>query len=217
MISLSLKRKRKNEHVRSVDPCFLSSEQLNAMSEYEYADSSSAPERPRKVIASLEDVMQKSKRLQEEGNVLANADRFRAAIDRWRQAIECTPENGVLYELIAQAHLALDEFFEGIQMAQKATLFAPQWNEGYVTLARCQLNYGELDMALQSMNKAIELSNDKDELQMEVQEIQQLIDTRDVTLAQGQAIITTLSSPDAIQVVECKTNLARRGAQLRLS
>jgi tetratricopeptide (TPR) repeat protein len=101
----------------------------------------------------LEDAAAKVKRLQDEGNTLAEAGRYRAAMARWMEAVEVDPQNAVLYELLAQACMALYEDFRAIQFALKATELDPSWGEGFHTLARCQLNYGELELAFKHINK----------------------------------------------------------------
>lgn len=103
----------------------------------------------------LEDVRAKSKRLQDEGNTLAEAGRFRAAMARWMEAVEVDPENAVIHELLAQACMALCEDFRAIQFALKATQLDPAWGDGFHTLARCHLNYGELELALEHVDKAL--------------------------------------------------------------
>jgi tetratricopeptide (TPR) repeat protein len=50
----------------------------------------------------LEDCEVKSKRLKEEGNILAEEERYWEAIQRWDEAIQLTPGNAVLYELKSQ-------------------------------------------------------------------------------------------------------------------
>ncbi|OQR85609.1 hypothetical protein ACHHYP_11659 [Achlya hypogyna] len=207
-ISLQLK-KRKRGAPKDVAG-FLSHSELEAMTEYEYADTeASAP--PKVFLASLEDTAHKVRRLQDEGNVLAGAERYRAAIDRWRQGLEYDPSNGVLFELIAQAHLALGEYFLGISVAQRAVELMPNWSDAHVTLSRCQFNYGELDLALTSLRQqGMALADDPSELQPELDEIAALAAERDTVVARGEALMATLTRPDEVQVAECKTNLARR-------
>ncbi|KDO19001.1 hypothetical protein SPRG_15750 [Saprolegnia parasitica CBS 223.65] len=212
-VQLQLK-KRKRPDARTVEaaPCFLSQSQLEAMTEYEYADAQ-ASSAPPVALPSLEDVAHKVKRLQDEGNVLAEAERYRAAMERWHQAIEYDPTHAVLHELLAQAHLALGEFFQGIQVATRATELAPTWADAHMTLARCQFNYGELDLALASLQTAVTLVTDPMELAAlldEAQDMARLRAERDAVLAQSGALLTTLTRPDDVQVAECKMNLARR-------
>ncbi|EQC32304.1 hypothetical protein SDRG_10051 [Saprolegnia diclina VS20] len=207
------KRKRQEARTAEAAPCFLSQSQLEAMTEYEYADAQ-ASSAPLVALPSLEDVAHKVKRLQDEGNVLAEAERYRAAMDRWRQAIEYDPTHAVLHELLAQAHLALGEFFQGIQVATRAAELAPTWADAHITLSRCQFNYGELDLALASLQAGMALVVDPIErtaLQDEAHDMMRLRAERDAVLGQGEALLTRLTRRDDVQVAECKLNLARRG------
>lgn len=72
--------------------------------------------RPKIQQLALEDAKAKTKRLQDEGNTLAEAGRFRAAMTRWMEAVDVDPSNAVLYELLAQASMALYEDFRAIQV-----------------------------------------------------------------------------------------------------
>lgn len=50
----------------------------------------------------LEDSQAKSKRLQNEGAVLAENQRYWEAIKHWDEAVELTPDSAVLYEMKSQ-------------------------------------------------------------------------------------------------------------------
>ena len=53
----------------------------------------------------LEDRQMKSKRLKEEGSILAEAGRYWEAVSKWNEAIEINPESAVLYEMKSQVGL----------------------------------------------------------------------------------------------------------------
>lgn len=72
--------------------------------------------RPKIQQLALEDANAKIKRLQDEGNTLAEAGRFGAAMARWMEAVDVDPNNAVLYELLAQASMAVYEDFRAIQV-----------------------------------------------------------------------------------------------------
>ncbi|CAK4076069.1 unnamed protein product [Aphanomyces euteiches] len=183
---------------------------LESMTEYEYADLDEQKPAP-PVLMTLEDTAQKVKRLQAEGNTLAEAGRFRAAIERWQQGLTFDPNDGVLCELIAQAHMATDEYFLGIQAATRATELCPTWGDAYATLAHCQFNFGELELAYASLSKALDLETDsmrRQEIADELKEIETLCERQREKLAQASKV--HFDDADAAQVHECKTNLARR-------
>ncbi|KAF1332231.1 hypothetical protein FI667_g3852, partial [Globisporangium splendens] len=158
----------------------------------------------------LEDAAAKVKRLQSEGNTLAEAGRFRAAMARWMEAVDVDPQNAVLYELLAQACMALYEDFRAIQFALKATELDPSWGEGFHTLARCHLNYGELDLALKHSDKAMELLGATEELLADRQEIQTLLVKQQDVLARREAEASVEVDEGKLQAISCLKHLALR-------
>lgn len=50
----------------------------------------------------LEDTIAKSKRLQEEGEILAENKRYWEALKHWDEALQLTPDSAVLYEMKSQ-------------------------------------------------------------------------------------------------------------------
>ncbi|XP_040013851.1 tetratricopeptide repeat protein 33 [Xiphias gladius] len=105
----------------------------------------------------LEDCAAKSKRLQEEGVLLAEEGRHWEAIKKWDEAIQLTPENPLLYEMKSQVLTILQEVFPAVKAAEMAVKFRPLWWEGWQTLGRTQLNLGEVDLAVRSFQVAIHL------------------------------------------------------------
>lgn len=53
-------------------------------------------------ILLLEDALAKSRRLQEEGAVLAGSERYWEAIKYWDEALQLNPHSAVLYEMKSQ-------------------------------------------------------------------------------------------------------------------
>lgn len=159
----------------------------------------------------LEDATAKSKRLQDEGNTLAEAGRFRAAMARWMEATVVDPTNAVIYELLAQASMALFEDFRAIQFALKATQLAPAWGDSFHTLARCHLNYGELELALQHISRAIELNGSSEELVADREEIQTLLLKQSAVIAKREAEETKEVDEGRLQALSCLKHLALRG------
>jgi tetratricopeptide (TPR) repeat protein len=129
----------------------------------------------------LEDCEVKSKRLKEEGNILAEEERYWEAIQRWDEAIQLTPGNAVLYELKSQALLILNELYPAVASAQKAVDLDPCWAVAQQTLGRAQLGLGEVRMALRSFEKAVHL----DPLNTEVWE-EDLPWARELLLKKGE-------------------------------
>ncbi|KAF3701855.1 Tetratricopeptide repeat protein 33 [Channa argus] len=105
----------------------------------------------------LEDCAAKSKRLKEEGALLAEQGRHWEAIKKWDEAIQLTPDNPLLYEMKSQVLTILQELFPAVKAAEMAVKFHPVWWEGWQTLGRAQLNLGEVDLAVRSFQVAIHL------------------------------------------------------------
>ncbi|XP_058474210.1 tetratricopeptide repeat protein 33 [Solea solea] len=105
----------------------------------------------------LEDCAAKSKRLKEEGALLAEEGRHWEAIKKWDEAIQLTPDNPLLYEMKSQVLTILQEVFPAVKAAEMAVKFRPLWWEGWQTLGRAQLNLGEVDLAVRSFQVAIHL------------------------------------------------------------
>ncbi|TRY96218.1 hypothetical protein DNTS_013740 [Danionella cerebrum] len=114
-----------------------------------------AIKRRREVL--LEDCNAKSKRLKEEGVLLAQQERNREALKRWDEALQLTPEEAELYEMKAQVLISLQEVFLAVQAAEMATRFRPLWWEAWQTLGRAQLSLGEVELAVRSFQVALHL------------------------------------------------------------
>ncbi|XP_020320930.1 tetratricopeptide repeat protein 33 isoform X1 [Oncorhynchus kisutch] len=114
-----------------------------------------AIKRRREVL--LEDCAAKSKRLKEEGVVLAQEGRHWEAVKRWDEAIQMTPENPLLYEMKSQVLTVLQEVFPAVQAAEMAVKLRPLWWEGWQTLGRAQLSLGEVDLAVRSFQVGLHL------------------------------------------------------------
>jgi tetratricopeptide (TPR) repeat protein len=115
-----------------------------------------------------EDQKAQSEALKNQGNALAEQDKYDEAIEKWNGALELTPDNHVLHELKAQVLMLQDKNFQAIQWATKSTELNPSYVDGWITLARAQLNFGEIELAVDSFSKAFKLSLDNDEVKNEL-------------------------------------------------
>ncbi|KAJ8400013.1 hypothetical protein AAFF_G00400520 [Aldrovandia affinis] len=114
-----------------------------------------AIKRRREVL--LEDCASKSKRLKDEGSLLAEEGRHWEAIKKWDEAVQLTPEDADLYEMKSQVLTTLQEVFPAVQAAEMAAKLRPLWWEAWQTLGRAQLSLGEVDLAVRSFQVAIHL------------------------------------------------------------
>jgi hypothetical protein len=103
--------------------------------------------------------------LRARGDALASRGAFKHAVSAWSNALAICDDVHVasrLEEQTAQAWLELDEPFKGVLAAARAAELAPRWAQAAHTLARCQRNFGELPMALESLRRARSLTHDDD-------------------------------------------------------
>ncbi|XP_041666328.1 tetratricopeptide repeat protein 33 [Cheilinus undulatus] len=112
-----------------------------------------AIKRRREVL--LEDCEVKSKRLKDEGALLAEQGRHWEAVKKWDEAIQLTPDKPELYEMKSQVLTILQEVFPAVKAAEMAVKLRPLWWEGWQTLGRAQLNLGEVELAMKSFQVAI--------------------------------------------------------------
>eukprot|EP00029_Vermamoeba_vermiformis_P009576 TRINITY_DN4818_c0_g1_i2.p2 TRINITY_DN4818_c0_g1~~TRINITY_DN4818_c0_g1_i2.p2 ORF type:complete len:102 (-),score=22.37 TRINITY_DN4818_c0_g1_i2:6-311(-) len=63
-----------------------------------------------------------------------------------------------------------DKNFQAIQWAAKSTELNPSYIDGWITLARAQLNFGEIELAVDSFSKALKLNPDNEEIKNELDE-----------------------------------------------
>ncbi|KAG3150719.1 hypothetical protein PI124_g12991 [Phytophthora idaei] len=163
-------------------------------------------------VGLLEDVKAKVKRLKDEGNTLAEAGRFRAAMGRWQEALAVDPDNAALYELLAQAAMAVYEDFQAVQFARKATELAPTWSDGFLTLARCQLNFGELTLALDAQKLAVKHNGgvETQEMTSDRRDIEELLIKQEKVLRKRDEEALQVVEADKLQVISCFNHLSLR-------
>eukprot|EP00644_Phytophthora_capsici_P000145 jgi/Phyca11/100287/e_gw1.4.1136.1 len=124
-------------------------------------------------------------------------------MSRWHEALTVDPKNAALYELLAQACMAVFDDFQSVQFARKATELAPKWSDGFLTLGRCLLNFGELALALGAVRKTDEMQTDRRDIEVLLAKQEQILRTRDEEAAhEVQA--------DKLQVISCFKHLSLR-------
>ncbi|XP_022087818.1 tetratricopeptide repeat protein 33-like isoform X3 [Acanthaster planci] len=109
-------------------------------------------------VILLEDARSKSKRLKEEGSILADSERYWEALKKWDEALQLTPNNETILDMKAQALLILHEVFPAVQAAELAVKSNAKWWPAHQTLGRAQLGLGEIKLAITSFSKAIHLN-----------------------------------------------------------
>ncbi|KAJ4966303.1 hypothetical protein NE237_018152 [Protea cynaroides] len=98
-----------------------------------------------------------------EGNKLAEEGRLHEALGKWEAALTLMPEKAVLHEQKAQVLLEIGDAWSALKAAKRATALEPSWFEAWITLGRAQLNFGEPDSAIESLDRALAIKPDSEE------------------------------------------------------
>ena len=142
--------------------------------------------------ALLLDNVALSRLLQQQGAVLADGERWNAALAKFDEAVARDPSSAAAHEQHAQVLIHLDRFFEAVQAAQRSVERAPTWGDAHLTLARAQFNLGEPTLALDNAERAVALGcEDPQEAREEVEHIE---------AALLQAALATRGMKDAVEI-----------------
>ena len=163
-----------------------------------------------------------------EGNLFAEEGDYGKALYFYQKALEINPNSAILYELMAQVYLQVeDKQLYAIKSAKKATELDPNWWEGYVTLARSQREFGEVSNSIISYKKAVELyqidaQNDVKkpefvEIIQELDEMEQVLVKINNKKHDLSLKISEEDDKDAIEVSTCMLNLASRPSVLKFN
>ena len=115
-------------------------------------------------VEALEDNKTLYNRLKREGVTLAEEGKYWQAINRWDNALALDPSEPSVFEMKAQALIALHEWLPAISAAREAVRIKPNWFIGHQTLGRAQMGLGEVELAVKSFQKAVHLNPDDEEL-----------------------------------------------------
>ncbi|MBV8708379.1 MAG: tetratricopeptide repeat protein [Acidobacteriaceae bacterium] len=85
-------------------------------------------------------------------------DMLEAAKLSLNRAISLKPDNAELLYQLARLYFALGSFVDSIEISKKALVVFPDYPEVYHNLALCYEGNGNIDMAMQNFQKAIDLN-----------------------------------------------------------
>lgn len=150
---------------------------------------------------TAEEALEESLRQQEDGSTSAEDRNFSRALRSWNRAIALTPDRAVLHELKAQALLELDHVWQAVQCAGRAAELAPAWPDGHLTLGRAQLELGEPELALESMEEVLRLQPAHLEARQEIDAIRVLVKQRQQDHPEGGQRLAVTASSRAEQLI----------------
>eukprot|EP01025_Chloroclados_australasicus_P061865 TRINITY_DN8125_c0_g2_i1.p1 TRINITY_DN8125_c0_g2~~TRINITY_DN8125_c0_g2_i1.p1 ORF type:complete len:340 (-),score=31.93 TRINITY_DN8125_c0_g2_i1:164-1078(-) len=99
----------------------------------------------------------KAQDLRQQGNLRAAEGDLPAALRLFDQAVFYDPVQAAAHEMRAQVLLELGRTWDALQAAQTACNLESEWPIAWQTLARSQANFGEMQLAVSSMQHALSL------------------------------------------------------------
>lgn len=119
--------------------------------------------------------------LRTKGDQFAEEEEFIPAVRAWREALFYSDDNefrGTLYEQLAQVLMEVDQLFNAVVAAEEAVKLRPSWSVAYLTLSRAQLQWGDPDVALTSLEKGLDIDSDNSELKESLEQLKAILSTR---------------------------------------
>lgn len=161
--------------------------------------------------------------LKQQGNTLAETGDFATALAKFSSACLMDAGDYTLHELKAQVLLQMARPFEAINAASQCVSLQPGWAEGWLTLARAQADFGELDLAMASIHTAAGLGPENAEISEELDRISRLqrelhthrsaLRSTEHLTQEGRTPATVSNDdddPDSQEVARCLYNLSSR-------
>mmetsp|Transcript_64167 Transcript_64167/g.206717 ORF Transcript_64167/g.206717 Transcript_64167/m.206717 type:complete len:223 (+) Transcript_64167:3-671(+) len=158
---------------------------------------------------ALESAAEAARRKRAEGNALAEAGRFSAALACWDAALEFEPSAEV-HELRAQVFLELGRDFEAVGAAEAAVGLRPGYWPAQLTLGRARRNFGEVELARQAFAAAAALEPSSEEVQTELAEVEVLAQSATARVDAAVAEAQRRGNADEREASQCIAELARR-------
>ena len=151
----------------------------------------------RRVLPGIEDKRMVCRRLKEEGNTLAACERYWEALSKFRRAIDYQeeddgdlPEISILYELSSQCYSELGELYPAVRAAEQAVTLNKTCGVATRSLARAQVNIGELDLARVSIQRSLHMDPECEESWEDLKHIRDLREKLSTTEWTSLPIVT---------------------------
>ncbi|KAI9923076.1 hypothetical protein PsorP6_000706 [Peronosclerospora sorghi] len=162
-------------------------------------------------VEVLEDVHGKVKRLKDEGNIHAEAGRFRAAMSRCKEALSVDPDNAACTSYWLRLRWQYTKIFK--LFSSRAKPPNRLLSDGFLTLCRCQLNFGELSLAWKALKRLSKLNRgiETEEMASDRQDIEKLLVKQEQIQRMRDDDAAHEVEPDKLQVITCFKHLTLRG------
>ena len=135
------------------------------------------PKRPKSTSQKPEESnsrQERAKTIADQAISLAENEQFEKALPIFEQSLLLYPDVKI-FEMHAQVLNELGQHFAAIEACEKAYKLDPTWYVLLQTLARSQLNFGEVKLALKSVERAVHLKPDEKDLWKEMNEFRRLL------------------------------------------
>lgn len=146
-------------------------------------------------FAASKDVGEK---LKEEGALLAERGFFKEALTKWNHSLQHIPNDFTLHEMQAQILMTLEKDMASVQAAERSVNLKRNWQPGWQTLGRAQLNIQDPSMALKSFGRALYLQPCDDDVRAELFQTLKLLEK----LAAPLQPVPTIEEEAAMMIVE---------------
>lgn len=147
-------------------------------------------------------------RLLDKGAEFAEMGSFEEAARMFLTAVDYDPTNSAAFEMLAQVYLEMNMTFQAVRHAERSHTLAPAWPDALHTLARCQREYGELPLSLQSYDKLLILQPNDQVIASECAEVRALC--AELERRQSQLVVNPEQSVEDQEVRRCFQNLCKR-------
>jgi len=112
-------------------------------------------------VEASDEQKEQAQKFKNEGNALVKEKKFKEAVEKYTQAINCQ-ESAIFYCNRAAAYTSLENYEEALQDCKKAISFDPDYSKAY---SRMGLIYSKIDLFAESENcyeKALKLEPEND-------------------------------------------------------
>lgn len=149
-------------------------------------------------------------RLLDQGSQLAEAGLFEEAARMFLVAVDFDPMNSQAFEMLAQVYLEMDMTFQAVKHAERSHAIAPTWPDALHTLARCQREYGEIALSLQSYDQLLIMQPDNQIIHNERLEVLALCTEFERRQSLQLVTVNQAQNAEEQEVRRCLHNLCSR-------